>query len=409
MLVMQSAPREQFRRREELYCLARNTPRPTIPLFDAIRREFAGPADHAEPAFAFLNRSDRPRAYRIRELLEGWFAAYPETQARDLRARFRDTDDRQHHAAFFELYCYAALTRQGYRVEAHPATEGGRSPDFLALRNARPIFYLECTLAAPSNADHAVERRLSQFLDGINRETVADFFISVSVKSEGASPPSAARLRKFLRQQLAALDPEEVAVSEPQALPTWPWKENDWELEIQAIPIKAGARDKPHRFIGAVSYGYGELKPEGPIRKALESKASAYGHLDLPYAVAVNVLDELTVDADIRDALAGGSRLVVDRETRQYRQERSPDGFWGTEDKPSNQRASAVLAACRLTPWTFAESDPTLWHHPWARFPLDPSHWFGTQWIPDRAVGQMVRADGKKLWEILGLTSRWPE
>src|SRR5207253_4733053 len=114
-------------------------------LFDNIKRDYTGPALYDEPAFAFLNRSSQVRIQLVRQLLEGWFDDFPDRGKPDLRSRLRSKRDREHWGAFFELYCYCLLRRQGFMISLHPEADPTKTtrPDFLVEKNGMPAFYME--------------------------------------------------------------------------------------------------------------------------------------------------------------------------------------------------------------------------------------------------------------------------
>jgi len=76
-----------------------------------------GPADFAESDFHWLNRSARPEANHIRDLLERWFHDFISSAKSDLRSRMRSADDRQYMSAFYELYFHALGRYQGYTMD----------------------------------------------------------------------------------------------------------------------------------------------------------------------------------------------------------------------------------------------------------------------------------------------------
>src|SRR5437868_609232 len=86
-------------------------------LFDSRMRTDEGPAKYTESRFEYLNRTARPRFGQIRELLQEWFSRYPEFDEPQWLNRFRDSDDRHHVGAFFELYTRAFLETCGLTVE----------------------------------------------------------------------------------------------------------------------------------------------------------------------------------------------------------------------------------------------------------------------------------------------------
>ncbi|MDO3007065.1 hypothetical protein [Mycobacteroides abscessus] len=63
------------------------------PLFDD-GPHHDGPALYTEPHFAFLNRASDPMWAQVRDVIEQWYADYPDPDG-DLRARFRDVSIRQ--------------------------------------------------------------------------------------------------------------------------------------------------------------------------------------------------------------------------------------------------------------------------------------------------------------------------
>jgi hypothetical protein len=58
-------------------------------IFDDIPREGDEPPQQDETAFAYLNRSNRIEAARVRKLVDAWFSHYPAEKRDPLVARFR--------------------------------------------------------------------------------------------------------------------------------------------------------------------------------------------------------------------------------------------------------------------------------------------------------------------------------
>lgn len=123
-------------------------------LFAEIDRDYTGPALYTESMFDFFNRSARSECKRIRKLLEQWFEDFPSEIQDKLWAHFQTKDDRQHLAAFFELYLHELLSKSGFSVKIHPIVSNRVThPDFKVLKDGKPLFYLEATLAALSDTD----------------------------------------------------------------------------------------------------------------------------------------------------------------------------------------------------------------------------------------------------------------
>src|SRR5690242_10691330 len=181
-------------------------------LFDDVAREFERPSGHSESAFAFLNRSARPTAARVRTLLDAWFWDFPENGRSDVRSRFRSDDRRQHLGALFELYCHALLRAQRYEIDVHPSIPGGGTtkPDFLVRKGSERLFYWECTLAAESDSDNAAEKRVNDLYEVLDRLDSPNFFVGVQISHAPETPPPGAKIRRFLSERLRALNADDV-------------------------------------------------------------------------------------------------------------------------------------------------------------------------------------------------------
>lgn len=384
-------------------------------LFDQVARDYLGPADHAESWFSILNRSARIEVHNIRDLLQKWFDIFPPCGKGELRSRFRSTKDRQHLAAFFELYCHAMLRHQGFSVELHRTGSADEStaPDFLAQRDGKPLFYMESTLSARSDAESAAQARLDHVYDIVSRLKSPNFSVGVKIRKFPSHAPSASRIRSFLERRLEELDPDEIteliAAQGLDSVPHWCWSENGWEAVFYPIPKAKKYRGKSDdRLLGAFLQAFAKVRHGGSLPRALKSKATHYRSLDRPYVIAVNVTDLLVNELEIVDALFGKERFTLDMRTRETSSERLPDGLWVGPDGPRNQRVSAVLVTRNLDPWSIASKDPVLWHNPWARHTLSMETWQGPQKTLDLTSGEMTLLKGRHAWEILKVDPAWP-
>jgi len=139
--------------------------------------------------------------------------------------------------------------------------------------------------------------------------------------------------------------------------------------------------------IGVKVPGPPATSPHIGIRESIQDKASKYGKLDLPYVIAVNVIDELGVDdIDVSNALLGeeqGTAIFRENSLIEGRPGRKPNGAWHGPRGPQNRRVSAALIAVNLFPGNSAKVIPMLWHNPWARIPLTQDIWPLPQLVPD--------------------------
>ncbi len=70
---------------------------------DAADPDFMDPWNAADPLFYYFQKSGRTAIRRIRDLLENWFACYPEAHQFELAQRMR-TAERDIDSPFFELF-----------------------------------------------------------------------------------------------------------------------------------------------------------------------------------------------------------------------------------------------------------------------------------------------------------------
>jgi len=389
-------------------------------LFDEMNRDDTGPKDYSKPEFDYLNRSARLEVERIRNLLEKWFEHFPSENQDDLRARFRSKDERQHLGSFFELYLHELLFKSGFTVEIHPTAKNkGTRPDFKVLKDGKPLFYLEATLAAWSDEEMSSQARKNQVYDAIDQMNSPNFLIDVEVDEAAATIPAGAKIRRFLENKLSNLDPDLIAkldeLGGEEALPHWRWEKEGWRITFIPIPKKPEARGEPGlRPIGMVESAVCWITPHKGIKNSIKNKkASNYGKLDdLPYVIAINAINEFGVnDSDISNALFGRIKVTVITRGNEIIGKvlgRKPDGAWYGPKGPQNRRVSAVLIAVNLTPWTIATVTPSLWHNPWAEHSLALDILPLPQLTLDLQNRRMGKHEGKNGWQLLGLHPKWP-
>jgi len=277
-------------------------------------------------------------------------------------------------------------------------------------------FYVEAVLATgESEAAAAAKARLNSVYDVLNEMESPNFFISVDVEGDLPNSPPAARMRRFLAEHLAALDPAEIAefwrTGGMEAVPRWRLQHEGCRFEFQPIPIKEEARGRPgHRPVGTTSEGARMVDSRTPIRDAIMGKAERLKALDLPLVIAVNALDSF-VDRDaVLEALFGQEAIRV-RALEVGSSDPEPfrilDGAFTLPSGPRYTRVSAVLVACMLNHWSIGSTaDLRLYHSPYAvrRLTLELARL--PQAVPHD--GKMTWVDGEAVGRILGLPERWP-
>lgn len=330
-----------------------------ICVFDDIARTDTAPGKRNGSDFEFINTSARPKAELARTIIEAWFEHLPDDVKPEFRARLRQKDDQHFRAAFFELYLHELLLRSGFTVEFHPPSEKGKRPDFKVYRNGAAVFYLEGRAAGDSVAKSAKQHIVDDAYDAIDRMPCPDFLLQITVDGEPKSPvPVKKGLRRELEAWIGSLDYDAVAAlahaGHHDLMPTYAWAHDGWRLVFSALPKKEHARGKPgSRPIGIVGDGIAFCaRTEELITNAVADKAGRYGKLDLPYIVAVNVLDQTGVDGD--------------------------DVWLGLKTALDGQRTtvSAVFIVPELwNPIAAQDCSPSLVHNPAASRPLPRDLW----------------------------------
>jgi hypothetical protein len=386
-------------------------------LFDEIIRTFTGPALYAEPEFDYYNRSARSDISSVRDVLEQWFADYPNLAKPDVRARFRSSDAGNHRGAFAELYCHAYTKSLGLGPQVHPHIENRRQPDFSLFRGGEFFCFLECTVATEFREGGAAFARLHTIYDALNRLQSPNFFIGIDIIRHPDRSISAAPLRRFITQKLANLDPDVVgqAMQNSQSLQEssyyWTWQEDGFEIGFYPIPKSDAARGRPGlRPLGTFSSGpfARAVDDRKPILESLQKKATRYGVLNAPYIIAIDAMEEAVDTFDIMGALFGEEQTIIDRRTLRTSERRAPNGLWYGPRGVQNKRVSGVLFLKDIGPWNIAKRNPVLWHNPWATHPIAPDMWPGFQKIPNRETQRMELREGRLSHEIFNLPAEWP-
>ncbi len=387
-------------------------------LFDELQRTDDRPRRLNEDTFSYLNSSARPMAQAIRELLDIWFAHLPTNAKADLKARFRKRDSIQHQGAFFELYWHEFLLCCGYQVEVHPNVDGvTTNPDFLALKNASPCFYLEATLAMPPT-DLAADRRLAAFHDTLNRVNSPDYFLTLEYRGSPECNLRGRRLRAQLEDWLRGLNLDEIRnLYENQgfdSVPTFSYEEGG--LLVIFTPIPKGPVNRGRQDVRTIGTS-GQMEAcwvhvHDDIKLALGGKAKKYGDPAFPLVVAVNVMSDFYDDIDLKNALFGEEQITVystqDGEFRHDCSSRKPNGIWLGPQGPRNQSVSATFVTNQLLPWTIRSQRIDLFHNPWATTPLSVDAFP----IPQRTVslidGKINQIEGTPPADMLRIPVPWP-
>ena len=352
-------------------------------VFDDFTRNDTMPATHAEDQFTYLNRSARPEFAAARNIIQRWFALYPQQYQAELRSRLRSRSDVDHPSAVFELAIHFLLVYMGAKLIPHPHVPSSpRRPDFLVIDAAGLRFYLETTLVTFTTREQkAEEARKNAVYDILNRLVrTPDWFLWLEVNGAPRTPAPAQEIARFVNAHLSELSSDSVNAAYEAGryddIPQWSFSHDEWHITFRPIPRKPDAPDRPnHRPLGMFSGGFDWVDHRTPLRDAILEKASAYGELGEAFIVATNVPAPID-DIDISEALLGKEQFTVaipevaSEADPTVTPSRTMDGVWTLPSGPRNTRLGAVLIVQDFYPWALSACKMRLFHNPWATRPI---------------------------------------
>ncbi|KRC59125.1 hypothetical protein ASE14_15200 [Agromyces sp. Root81] len=271
---------------------------------------------------------------------------------------------------------------------------------------------MEATCIFGSDINAGATARRQQVYDAINRIESPNFFLAIDVKEIGAQALPTTRLRRELEGWLSALDPDavELALGDNPRGERFDWKERGWKLAFRPIPVRADSRGQAnHRVLGVFGPGEAQwLDDVSVLRGTIRSKGSAYGALDLPLVVAVNVATAFHDEEDTLGALFGTWKIQFEvGDPDSARSVRARDGYWGSPGEWKHRHLAGLLLAHNVAPWRVTQEIPTLWLHP---DPIDPVKALGV-WRTSRLDGTHIERlePYAELGDHFGLPEQWPD
>jgi hypothetical protein len=368
-----------------------------------------GPRRNGEPEYNFLARVSGGFWDAVRDLIEDFVCRVESSAARaDVTNRMRSGDDDQFASAWWEVYLHESLLRSDFDIEIHPSTTTRRAPDFLARRSGLS-FYLEASSPGQPRAAKSAGARQSQLFSVLDRIDTGRYYLYLQRLQVGANPAPAAAWARHLKRWIDSLPTP--SDEDLDGSPTMNLSHDDWLLEVSAIPGRAGSH---RRAIGAYPMVFGVFDSAVPIRTALKKKYNAYGPLDDPLVIALNIRSIFHEDEAVESALFGTLAIEVSvcrpsasepAEVAGRRWVRRPDGFWSTGDTWINEHVTGVLVGDDQAPYFTGVKQPTLWQHPKSELMQPPVPIWGLARVDD---GRVVRSNPSDPRSFFDLPSPWP-
>lgn len=385
-------------------------------LFPDVERTQSGPMRPTQHSYDYYARSDRTEIGRIREVLEEWFARFPDNR----QPRLRDDFQHDFQGAFFELLIHELLCRTEADVEVHPTldTAPDTKPDFRVTREQGGQYIVEATVATDESDREAGLRRVRE--DLLERLAEMEFpgwtfdvvFSRVTSQAESVGP-----IERELREWMEELDRDEVRRARQEGaydqVPECTYESDKVTLRFRPIPIDYDPHEGQDWSWGSV--GVHAESEEAKVRlpgagigdKVEAKRPGRYGEFELPYVVAVNAAARhIPMGFDVLNALYGTLAGAPDSQTGETEGVRLPDGVWHGPDEPQHTRISAVLVGLWLTPWRVTSGAVWLAESPSPQHPYEGA--LGR--LPRLRVegGRIVEREGASLGQLLGLPDGWP-
>ena len=147
------------------------------------------------------------------------------------------------------------------------------------------------------------------------------------------------------------------------------------------------------------------------IREGAKAKRKRYGRLNLPYVVALNVLENFIRMSSVVDALFGKEavrhRSYLDG-SEKVEVVRIRDGLWINDRGPTSESISGVLIFLGMWPSNLADVESVLVQNPFADYPLKESLPL-KQIVLDHTTGKLDEITAtRSIADVLGLPTPWP-
>jgi len=364
------------------------------------------PAKHNDNSFDFFDRSDSEKGKVIREVLNSWFANYPENEKSEFKKRFQ----KEFSSSLYELFIHELFIKQGFELESHPKLKNStKRPDFLAKGNGIE-FYIEVKEATDkTDAERALENKTNQIYDIVNQTDSPNFWLQIKkLNFITDKQPSAKKVVRFLESKLPEFNPDlildNLKTFGVKGIPFIRFEDQNLSMIIKLMPKSKEIRGKkgvrPIGIFPSESFVGGA---DDSIKSALSKKANRYGELDKPFLICINSKSYRGTDNyDVMDALFGSTSISysTDPNNKDEQIERAMNGFFKDNSGPKNTKVSAIMIN-RLILGHVKDGKYWFVKHPFAQNDLDFNKFDINKTFVDN--NKIISKEGKTIRELLDL------
>jgi hypothetical protein len=317
-----------------------------LKLFDEQERILVGGSTYNANSYDYYCRSNRKEIVRVCEQLEKWFAAYPETEKAELKARFRH----EFQPAFFELYIHAVFTTMGYLLTVHPPMQSkSTKPDYLAEKGEEK-FYIEVKfITLLSQDEQNNERRMNTVMDALNKVDSSIFWLDleeITLKSD--QQPSGKLIIRFFNREIQKFNPDayQLMLNETDIddIELIVYEDNDIRIASRLIPKPTDIRGNQQGAIGTLPVELKWGNHSENIKDALQSKASRYGKFEAPFIICINKQKVGFDIMELQQALYGELGIRYNQNTTNKNEKLgfNGNGFFGNIANQKHTRVSGI-------------------------------------------------------------------
>jgi hypothetical protein len=353
---------------------------------------------------------DNEEVVEMKNCLEEYFNRFPESHKQNIQKRFADTRLSNHCGVFFELICHEWFLEHGYEVKClDKDSNENKTPDFLISREGIPQFYVECTAVTESESEIAHHRKMDLIEEWIEKEDLpTGFGLAIQYVPSNGQHPNKKAILDFLKEKLATLKSStlyETTRSNKEfeegvfnqfgermfcQKVRWSYRAEDGFV-IGFIPRKLeNEHEKTHCYTSTPD-ALGESDGDLLIIKKLKGKYSKRQNLehDVPFLIACNLMRPLHIgevdphEFDIWTALLGQYSVTISNQSNKAVGEGHSlqESFWFKSSGETQHTSCSAVMFWSVKPWNFQDRRPIIWHHLFAKKPIDLSHVSVPQWV----------------------------
>jgi len=344
----------------------------TTTLFDDFERIDTNRDKFQVQHYTFLNTSAVPEAVNGRQKVLSWAEGF--TLSAEFLRRFRSKINKQHSAALFELFIFHYFKSNKFPILPLDRADMP-TPDFKI--DGEQAVYIECTRSSNSGITDSIDTLQSVILDSFQKIDKQRHFINISWLVCSEKTPSLKKIRHFIREFIQEASSRSSLIIEDAG----------WKIQISLLP----ASPEVKRGIGFMQHPAQIVTPHLNVLTALNDKRPSRYKLDQPYIIALLSedfhLDYLDMDLALFDGAPFQDKLPI---------KRGRDiAFFIGKQQLINTSVSGVLLVQHLSPYSNVMPKMMLFHHPSAKYPLNPALFS----MPQKYYEQ-IDADNYKIIEI---------